>query len=160
MFKAKLQELSQQKRWGLPRYIAMKDGPDHLPHFKASVYVNGLSFHSPTVSTSSKQALNEAAKLAFLHFSSSSGYLPPSFSSFFYQPFELVVCEIRNQLSLPSSLLTSFSLPGPKTGAEEKEADEAVWSSSSHSVGLAVTNCKDFHDKQHFVISSLQFVCH
>ncbi|XP_034688812.1 double-stranded RNA-binding protein 4-like isoform X5 [Vitis riparia] len=73
MYKAKLQELSQQKRWGLPRYTAMKDGPDHLPHFKASVYVNGLSFHSPTISTSSKQAHNQAAKLAFLHFASSSG---------------------------------------------------------------------------------------
>ncbi|RVW28414.1 Double-stranded RNA-binding protein 4 [Vitis vinifera] len=72
MYKAKLQELSQQKRWGLPRYTAMKDGPDHLPHFKASVYVNGLSFHSPTISTSSKQAHNQAAKLAFLHFASSS----------------------------------------------------------------------------------------
>ena len=82
MYKAKLQELSQQKRWGLPRYTAMKDGPDHLPHFKASVYVNGLSFHSPTISTSSKQAHNQAAKLAFLHFASSSGY-PPIVSPFF-----------------------------------------------------------------------------
>ncbi|XP_028752538.1 double-stranded RNA-binding protein 1-like [Neltuma alba] len=71
MYKTKLQELCHQKRWGLPRYTAMKDGPDHIPSFKASVSVNGLTFDSPGPCSSSKLAQNKAAMLAFLHFTSS-----------------------------------------------------------------------------------------
>ncbi|KAH0996601.1 hypothetical protein GBA52_020465 [Prunus armeniaca] len=73
MYKSKLQELCHGKKWGLPRYTAMKDGPDHNPAFKASVSVNGFSFDSPVACKSSKQAQNQAAMLAFLHFTS-----PPS----------------------------------------------------------------------------------
>ncbi|KAK9279133.1 hypothetical protein L1049_012810 [Liquidambar formosana] len=43
----------------------MKDGPDHSPCFKASVSVNGVTFVSPNVSSSSKQAHNDAARHAF-----------------------------------------------------------------------------------------------
>ena len=67
MYKAKLQELCHQRKWGLPRYSAMKDGPDHIR--KASVYVNCVSFTSGAFS-SLKEANNQAAMLAFLSFSS------------------------------------------------------------------------------------------
>lgn len=70
MFKSKLQELCHQKKWGLPKYCGLKDGPDHNPCFKASVTVNGTSFDTPTICKSSKEAENSAAKLAFLHFTS------------------------------------------------------------------------------------------
>ncbi|KAH7561351.1 hypothetical protein JRO89_XS10G0215000 [Xanthoceras sorbifolium] len=52
----------------------MKDGPDHSPLFKASVSLNTLSFHSSVSCKSTKLAQNEAAMLAFLHFTSP----PPS----------------------------------------------------------------------------------
>ncbi|XP_050369102.1 double-stranded RNA-binding protein 1-like [Argentina anserina] len=73
MYKSKLQELCHEKKWGLPRYTAIKDGPDHNPCFKACVSVNGFSFDSPVACKSSKQAQNQAAMVAFLHFTS-----PPS----------------------------------------------------------------------------------
>ncbi|KAK6926467.1 Double-stranded RNA-binding domain [Dillenia turbinata] len=79
MYKSKLQELCQEKRWGLPKYACIKEGPDHHPHFTASVSVNSLSFHSHTLSSSSKLALNDAAMLPFLHFT--SGSLSSSFES-------------------------------------------------------------------------------
>ena len=75
MDKTKLQEVCHKRQWGLPKYSAMKDGPDHTPCFKASVYVNGISFHSSASCKSSKDAHNDAAKMAFLHFTSPP---PPS----------------------------------------------------------------------------------
>ncbi|KAG5027243.1 hypothetical protein JHK86_023157 [Glycine max] len=69
MYKAKLQELCHQRKWGLPRYSAMKDGPDHMPSFKASVYVNRVTFTSGAF-RSLKEAKNHAAMLAFFSFSS------------------------------------------------------------------------------------------
>nr|XP_048324138.1 uncharacterized protein LOC107410344 [Ziziphus jujuba var. spinosa] len=75
MYKTKLQELCQRKKWALPCYTSMKDGPDHIPEFKASVVVNGLSFDSPASCKSSKDAHNHAAMLAFLHFTSPSDYV-------------------------------------------------------------------------------------
>ncbi|KAL2619018.1 hypothetical protein AAZV13_08G280000 [Glycine max] len=71
MYKAKLQELCHQRKWGLPRYSAMKDGPDHMPSFKASVYVNRVTFTSGAF-RSLKEAKNHAAMLAFFSFSSGS----------------------------------------------------------------------------------------
>lgn len=47
MYKTKVQELCHKKQWGLPMYSAIKYGPDHNPRFKASISINGLSFHSP-----------------------------------------------------------------------------------------------------------------
>ncbi|XP_060200205.1 double-stranded RNA-binding protein 1-like [Lycium barbarum] len=70
MYKSKLQEVCQNKKWALPKYCCMKDGEDHDPKFKASVVVNGINFDSPTLCKSSKEAHNEAAKFAFLHFTS------------------------------------------------------------------------------------------
>nr|XP_007146427.1 hypothetical protein PHAVU_006G039700g [Phaseolus vulgaris]ESW18421.1 hypothetical protein PHAVU_006G039700g [Phaseolus vulgaris] len=48
----------------------MKDGPNHIPRFKASVYVNGVIFTSSSASTSLKEAKNQAAMVAFLGLSS------------------------------------------------------------------------------------------
>nr|POE60877.1 double-stranded rna-binding protein 1 [Quercus suber] len=76
MYKTKVQELCQKKQWRPPMYSTMKDGPDHHPRFNSSVSVNGLFFHSPFPSKSSKDAQNAAAKLAFLHFTGSSATLP------------------------------------------------------------------------------------
>ncbi|GKV49925.1 hypothetical protein SLEP1_g56646 [Rubroshorea leprosula] len=73
MHKTKLQEMCHRRRWALPKYTYMKDGPDHSPSFKASVSVNGMSFDSSPSCKSSKEALNDAARLAFLHFDSPIG---------------------------------------------------------------------------------------
>ncbi|TYI73463.1 hypothetical protein E1A91_D07G130400v1 [Gossypium mustelinum] len=72
MYKSKLQELCQQRRWALPRYTSMKDGPDHNPFFKASVFVNSKLFNSSVPCKSCKEAQSDAAKSAFLYFGSSS----------------------------------------------------------------------------------------
>ncbi|KAK3036167.1 hypothetical protein RJ639_029904 [Escallonia herrerae] len=51
------------------------DGPDHNPRFRASVVVNGVTFDTSFASTSSKDAHNEAVKIASLHFTcASSGF--------------------------------------------------------------------------------------
>ncbi|XP_050214706.1 double-stranded RNA-binding protein 1-like [Mercurialis annua] len=71
MYKTKLQELCHQKTWLLPEYSIKKEGQDHNPSFQATVTVNGHSFSSPSPAKSSKLAQNEAAQLAFVHFSSS-----------------------------------------------------------------------------------------
>ncbi|XP_020533065.1 double-stranded RNA-binding protein 1 isoform X1 [Jatropha curcas] len=79
MYKTKLQELCQKRQWALPKYSTMKDGPDHNPRFKSSVSVNSHSFDSPFPYKSSKQAQNEAAKIAFLHFTSPSPGIKTNF---------------------------------------------------------------------------------
>ncbi|XP_038707168.1 double-stranded RNA-binding protein 1-like [Tripterygium wilfordii] len=68
MYKCRLQEICHQRRWALPTYSAMKDGPDHLPSFKSSVSVNGLSFDSTESWRTLREAHNDAAKEALLHF--------------------------------------------------------------------------------------------
>ncbi|KAA3458982.1 double-stranded RNA-binding protein 1-like [Gossypium australe] len=50
----------------------MKDGPDHNPFFKASVFVNNKLFNSSVPCKSCKEAQSDAAKSAFLYFGSSS----------------------------------------------------------------------------------------
>ncbi|KAK4492306.1 hypothetical protein RD792_003109 [Penstemon davidsonii] len=70
MYKSKLQELCQKQKWALPKYTLLQKGQNHRPQFKASVVVKGLTFDTPTVSKFSKEAYNEAAKVAFLHFTS------------------------------------------------------------------------------------------
>ncbi|XP_030463781.2 double-stranded RNA-binding protein 1-like isoform X1 [Syzygium oleosum] len=69
MYKSKLQELCHQRSWGLPEYAAVKEGPDHMPRFTGTVSVNGVSFRTPDPCKSSKEAQNEAARLAFDHWS-------------------------------------------------------------------------------------------
>ncbi|XP_015899794.3 double-stranded RNA-binding protein 1 isoform X1 [Ziziphus jujuba] len=69
MYKSKLQELCQQRAWNLPVYNTSKQGLDHNPCFSATVTVNGQAFQTLDVSKSSKEAQNDAAKIAFDHFS-------------------------------------------------------------------------------------------
>ncbi|KAH0724564.1 hypothetical protein KY284_000429 [Solanum tuberosum] len=75
MYKSKLQELCHSKKWALPQYCCMRDGSDHNPKFKASVIVNGINFDSLPLRKSSKEAHNEAAKFAFLHFTNGLSYM-------------------------------------------------------------------------------------
>ncbi|XP_008229014.1 PREDICTED: double-stranded RNA-binding protein 1-like isoform X2 [Prunus mume] len=69
MYKSKLQELCQQRKWRLPEYNATKLGLDHNPRFSASVTINGVAFDSVQLFRSSKEAQNDAARIAFVHFS-------------------------------------------------------------------------------------------
>ncbi|KNA18910.1 hypothetical protein SOVF_066370 [Spinacia oleracea] len=72
MYKSKLQELCVVKSWTYPKYSPIKDGPDHNPRFRASVFVNGATFDSPTFCKSVKEAQNKAAEAALIHFISLS----------------------------------------------------------------------------------------
>ncbi|XP_050879766.1 double-stranded RNA-binding protein 1 [Lathyrus oleraceus] len=72
MYKTQLQQLCQQRRWSLPKYSAMNDGPQHKPSYKASVLVNDATFTSSDTFSSSKEAQNQAAMRAFLNLSSPS----------------------------------------------------------------------------------------
>ncbi|EXC30887.1 Double-stranded RNA-binding protein 1 [Morus notabilis] len=69
MFKTKLQELCQKRSWSLPEYSTTKQGLDHNPSFSATVFVNDQSFQTLSLYKSSKEAQNDAARLAFEHFS-------------------------------------------------------------------------------------------
>ncbi|KAH9784565.1 Double-stranded RNA-binding protein 1 [Citrus sinensis] len=75
MYKTKLQELCHQRVWNLPVYTTAKQGLDHNPRFQATVTVNDQSFTTPDLYKSSKEAQNDAARIAFQHFSSPP---PPS----------------------------------------------------------------------------------
>ncbi|CAI0432770.1 unnamed protein product [Linum tenue] len=70
MYKSSLQIFCQRKKWMLPVYSATKDGPDHRPHFFATVTVNGTSFASEVAANSAKEAQNEAARVALLQLGS------------------------------------------------------------------------------------------
>ncbi|KAL2335114.1 hypothetical protein Fmac_016327 [Flemingia macrophylla] len=72
MYKTKIQELCEKLSWPLPTYQNNREGPEHNPHFTSTIIVNGVSFHTPTPTRQAKQAQNEAAMLAFLHFSPST----------------------------------------------------------------------------------------
>lgn len=73
MYKTKLQELCDVKKWAYPKYSAIKVGADHDPRFTASVFINGVFFDSPTPCKSLKEAQHKAAEVALIHFISVSG---------------------------------------------------------------------------------------
>ncbi|KAI3889111.1 hypothetical protein MKX03_004274 [Papaver bracteatum] len=72
-FMTKLQEICDHDLWGFPNYTSIRDGPGR---FKASVLVCGKTFHAPDFCKSSQEAQNEAAKLAYHHFSTASSKKP------------------------------------------------------------------------------------
>lgn len=78
MYKSKLQFLCQQKSWDLPDYSVTKDGPDHIPRFKATVIVNGVPFETDDQSRTAKDAQNKVAKLALDQLSAPPPPPPPS----------------------------------------------------------------------------------
>ncbi|KAK2638294.1 hypothetical protein Ddye_026089 [Dipteronia dyeriana] len=80
MYKAKLQEYCQWKRWELPLYTTIKEGPPHDPRFQTTVTVNNLSFTNRICKTT-KEGQNNAARLALLHFSTSTSTSSSSSSS-------------------------------------------------------------------------------
>ncbi|CAI8595166.1 unnamed protein product [Vicia faba] len=85
MYKNKLQELCQKKSWTLPVYDTARDGPPHSPLFTTTVTVNSVPFTSLTPSRTSKLSQNDAAMLAFNHFSEQnpiSAPFLPNLSSF------------------------------------------------------------------------------
>ncbi|XP_021715211.1 double-stranded RNA-binding protein 1 isoform X2 [Chenopodium quinoa] len=71
MFKSKLQEYCQSKKWNLPEYSTTREGLDHCPQFKATVTVNGSTFTTPNPSKSSKEAHNLVANIAYQHLTGS-----------------------------------------------------------------------------------------
>ncbi|KAK9156985.1 hypothetical protein Scep_003559 [Stephania cephalantha] len=79
MYKSKLQELCQGRRWSVPEYLMSREGLDHAPRFKACIVVNGVQFESSDLCRTAKQAQNEVSKLAYEHFMRPLG--PPSPSS-------------------------------------------------------------------------------
>ncbi|CAJ2651384.1 unnamed protein product [Trifolium pratense] len=92
MYKMKLKELCDRRRWSLPEYYAMNiDGPPHNPRFKGYVFVNGVTFTSSDTFNSSKEANNQAAMKAFLKFSSTpSGSSIPKYEYGFKEEVEAV----------------------------------------------------------------------
>ncbi|KAK7268881.1 hypothetical protein RIF29_21590 [Crotalaria pallida] len=68
MYKSKIQELCQKKAWSLPKYDTVTEGPPHNRRFVSTVTVNGRQFQSSEPTRSSKEAQNNAARLAFDHF--------------------------------------------------------------------------------------------
>ncbi|RDY01439.1 Double-stranded RNA-binding protein 4, partial [Mucuna pruriens] len=105
MYKTKVQELCQRRSWTLPTYQNNREGPNHNPRFTSTVTVNGVSFHTPAPTRTAKQAQNDAAMLAFLHFSSPSPSLSLSPSS----PSPSLLSFPQHSLS--NSSLSSFPQP-------------------------------------------------
>lgn len=77
MYKTRLQELCHQRSWNLPKYSTTKHGLDHNPRFQATVALHDVAFTTLNLFRSSKEAQNDAARLAFEHFSSSRPNPPP-----------------------------------------------------------------------------------
>uniref|UniRef100_A0ACD5ZMI8 Uncharacterized protein n=2 Tax=Avena sativa TaxID=4498 RepID=A0ACD5ZMI8_AVESA len=64
MYKNQLQELAQRSCFNLPSYACIREGPDHVPRFKATVHFNGEAFESPTFCSTLRLAEHAAAEVA------------------------------------------------------------------------------------------------
>ncbi|XP_042511822.1 double-stranded RNA-binding protein 1-like [Macadamia integrifolia] len=107
MYKTRLQELCHERGWRLPSYSSVKDGPDHNPQFAASVTVNDLSFPTTGFCRTSKEAQNEAARIAFDHFNSPTPPPPPSHRpQLIFTPHHIPVEDASTSLS-GSSLVSN-----------------------------------------------------
>jgi hypothetical protein len=69
MYKNKLKQLCQRKAWKSPEYETKREGPGHDSRFSTTVTVNSIPFTPPTESRTIKLSQNNAAMLAFNHFS-------------------------------------------------------------------------------------------
>ncbi|XP_048439684.1 double-stranded RNA-binding protein 1-like isoform X2 [Pyrus x bretschneideri] len=110
MYKSRLQELCQQRKWRLPEYNTTKVGLDHIPCFSATVTINGFDFHTVDTFRSSKEAQNDAAKHAFDHLSDHPQPKPRN---------PIPVPSSFPQPCLPSSSSTSFCSALPSTAAAD-----------------------------------------
>ncbi|XP_068654655.1 double-stranded RNA-binding protein 1-like isoform X2 [Aristolochia californica] len=135
MHKSRLQELCHQNLWSLPNYSIVKDGPDHVPHFTATVTVNGISFHTVASCKSSKEAQNEVAKIAFRHYTtpqeSSTGSTSPSCSSSTSNELSAsAIVEGLSQVSSNSESNGNTSIVGPCESSKKLD-DSAIIKDSS-----------------------------
>ncbi|KAH1031895.1 hypothetical protein J1N35_044069 [Gossypium stocksii] len=138
MYKSRLQELCQKKAWRLPEYNVTKQGQDHNPRFEATVDVNGMSFQSQNPAKSSKEAQNDAAYLAFLHFTA-----PP-----LPDPDSVILAGSSNAIANFDSNTANRSL--------QPERQEAYRDSHVSDCASICNNNEKFKDMQHFYKNLLQ----
>ncbi|KAL8480325.1 hypothetical protein ACS0TY_027026 [Phlomoides rotata] len=124
MYKGKLQELCQMKKWELPVYTTAKNGPSHLPRFTATVTVQGQVFETREEFKTVKEAKNTAARIAFDHFTVPS---PAEAVNFQFQtgappPLPVAAPVGQPQVLFPLSPFPS-SLPNPPPGLLRKKID-------------------------------------
>lgn len=108
----------------------MREGPDHNPRFTATVTVNGVPFQTPAFECRSlKEAQNQAAKLAYDHFTAPKTILqrpsPPNTA-----PSEPSPGFLTSDANLNISPLISRILPPSKQ--ENGENSRASQTSSNH----------------------------
>lgn len=77
LFKSQLQEYAQKACISAPIYETVKEGPPHVPNFKASVIVNGVKYECSECFRNRKDAEHAAAQIALeeLHKAANGGYL-------------------------------------------------------------------------------------
>ncbi|KAH9297560.1 hypothetical protein KI387_029242, partial [Taxus chinensis] len=77
LFKSQLQEYAQKASLSAPVYDTVKEGPPHVPNFKASVIVNGVKYESPDGFRNRKTAEHAAAQIALqeLHKVANGGHV-------------------------------------------------------------------------------------
>ncbi|GLJ43596.1 hypothetical protein SUGI_0907370 [Cryptomeria japonica] len=64
LFKSQLQEYAQKACISAPVYETSKEGPPHVPNFKASVIINGVRYESPDRFRNRKLAEHAVAQIA------------------------------------------------------------------------------------------------
>jgi dsRNA-specific ribonuclease len=77
MYKHKLYVLCKKNGWKLPEYETKREGPTHAARFSTTVTVNSIPFTTHTESRTIKLSQNEAAMLAFNHFSHQQNPISP-----------------------------------------------------------------------------------